>query len=84
MTAALEATGSPRAGTRWGRDRLRRAAAYAGVVGLGLVLLVMLALSAQRPTGALDPDGPGPEGGRALAEVLRSQGVEVEVVRSIG
>lgn len=31
--------------------------------------------------GALDPDSPGPAGTRALAQVLRSQGVEVTVVR---
>ncbi len=86
MSTTLEATGAPAqpaAAARWTRDRVRRTAAYAGVVGLGLVLVVLLALSAQRPTGALDPENPGPEGGRALAEVLRTQGVEVEVVRSI-
>ena len=54
-----------------------------GVVALGLLLVVLLALSAQRPTADLDPEGTGPEGARALAEVLRQQGVEVEVVRSI-
>ena len=68
----------------WRRDRLRRSAAYAGVVGLGLLLLVLLALSAQRATQPLDPEGAGPEGAMALAEVLRDSGVEVEVVRSIG
>ncbi len=83
MTTTVDTPAPPRARTRFDSDRVRRAAAYAGVVGLGLVLLVMLALSAQRPTGTLDPEGPGPQGGRALAEVLRSQGVEVEVVRSI-
>ena len=53
------------------------------MVALGLLLVVLLALSAQRPTADLDPEGTGPEGARALAEVLRQQGVEVEVVRSI-
>ena len=57
--------------------------AYVGVVGLGVLLLVLLALSAQRPTSPLDPDGSGPEGARALAQVLREQGVDVEVVRSV-
>ncbi|MFC0198776.1 DUF4350 domain-containing protein, partial [Microbacterium arthrosphaerae] len=31
--------------------------------------------------GALDPDSTGPAGARALAEVLRDHGVEVEVAR---
>ena len=86
MSAALAETepAAPAPPTaRWGRDRVRRTAAYLGAVALGLLLVVMLALSAQRPTAPLDPDGTGPEGARALAEVLRSQGVEVEVVRSI-
>ncbi len=62
---------------------MRRTATFVGVVALGLLLVVLLALSAQRPTADLDPEGTGPEGARALAEVLRQQGVEVEVVRSI-
>ncbi|HET6968039.1 MAG TPA: DUF4350 domain-containing protein [Ornithinibacter sp.] len=66
------------------RVRARRAAAYLGVVLLGVLLLVLLALSAARPTAPLDPEGAGPEGARALAEVLRDNGVRVEVVRSIG
>ena len=68
---------------RWDRVRTRRAVAYGVVVGLGLVLVVFLALSAQRPTQPLDPQGRGPAGAMALAEVLRDQGVEVDVVRSI-
>jgi hypothetical protein len=79
-TAASGTSGSSR---RWDRRRLRRTLTFAGVVALGLVLVVLLALSAQRPTAGLDPEGTGPEGARALAEVLRQQGVEVEVVRSI-
>jgi hypothetical protein len=68
----------------WDRNRVRRTAAYLGVVGVGLVLIMVLALSAQRPDQPLDPQSPGPEGGMALAEVLRQQGVQVDVVRSIG
>ncbi|WP_392544744.1 DUF4350 domain-containing protein [Oryzobacter telluris] len=67
----------------WQRFLTRRTGAYAGVVALGVVLLSLLALSAQRPAAPLDPEGVGPVGARALAEVLRRQGVEVEVVRSI-
>jgi hypothetical protein len=63
---------------------VRRTATFVAFVVLGLVVLGLLGLSAQRPTTALDPEGTGPEGARALAEVLRQQGVDVEVVRSIG
>ena len=83
MSATLETPTRPGAGRRWDRNRVRRTAAFVGVVALGLLLVVLLALSAQRPTADLDPEGTGPDGARALAEVLRQQGVEVEVVRSI-
>jgi len=63
--------------------RTRRTAGYAAAVGLGVLLLVLLALTGQRPTQPLDPQGPGPEGAMALAQVLRQQGVQVDVVRSI-
>jgi hypothetical protein len=82
MSATLE-TAPPRPTRRWDRRRVRRTGTFVGVVALGLLLVVLLALSAQRPTADLDPEGTGPEGARALAEVLRQQGVEVEVVRSI-
>ena len=83
MSATLETPTRPGAGRHWDRRRVRRTAAFLGAVGLGLLLVVLLALSAQRPTADLDPEGTGPDGARALAEVLRQQGVEVEVVRSI-
>jgi hypothetical protein len=83
MSATLETATPPGATRRWDRRRVRRTGSFVGVVALGLLLVVLLALSAQRPTADLDPDGTGPEGARALAEVLRQQGVEVEVVRSI-
>ena len=79
----LAAPTPPSAATRWDSRRVRRTAAFLGVIALGVVLVALLALSAQRPTAALDPEGTGPEGARALAEVLRQQGVDVEVVRSI-
>ena len=74
---------APSSGPRWDRNRFRRTGTYVLAVAVGLLLFVLLALSAQSPTAPLDPEGVGPEGGRALAEVLRSQGVEVQVVRSI-
>ena len=86
MTAVGEHPPTTAAGGGTRRDgiRSRRTAAYVAVVGLGLLLVVLLALTGQRPTQPLDPQGPGPEGAMALAEVLREQGVEVDVVRSIG
>lgn len=49
------------------------------VVGaLGAATTAALEWSAK---GALDPDGPGPTGTRALAQVLRAHGVDVEVTR---
>ena len=85
MTATTDVRGSTTATAAPGRrHRPRGVAAYAVVVGLGLTLLVLLALTAQRPSNPLDPESPTPSGAMALVEVLRHQGVEVEVVRSIG
>ena len=83
--ATEDRIGSTRSSSkRRGHARVRRVTAYVVVVLLGVALLVLLALSATRPTAPLDPDGAGREGGMAVAEVLRDQGVDVEVVRSIG
>ncbi|KQX69885.1 DUF4350 domain-containing protein [Angustibacter sp. Root456] len=56
--------------------------------GVALVVLVIVVATASgvllaRPTGAgaLDPTSPAPDGARALAQVLRSQGVEVRDAR---
>jgi len=85
MSATTAQAPAAPGGTRgWDRQRVRRTASFVGVIVLGLVLLGLLGLTAQRPTTPLDPEGTGPEGARALAEVLRQQGVDVEVVRSIG
>jgi hypothetical protein len=66
--------------------RRRRVAAW---IAIGVVLLVVggiggaIAASGQwAARDALDPDSAGPAGTRALAEVLRTHGVEVEVTRS--
>ncbi len=78
-TAQAPPTGRP----GWDGRRVRRTAAFVGAVVLGLLLLGLLGQSAQRPITDLDPEGTGPQGARALAEVLRQQGVDIEVVRSI-
>ncbi|MGL5867417.1 MAG: DUF4350 domain-containing protein [Dermatophilaceae bacterium] len=86
LTTAPSASPGPSGAASGRRCRLpsRRAIAYVVVVGLGVVLLGMFAASSARPQQFLDSNGGGPQGGRALAEVLRSRGVEVEVARSIG
>ncbi|MGN8024932.1 DUF4350 domain-containing protein [Microbacterium sp. 22242] len=65
--------------------RLRRGLGWLLVVVLVIVvagagLLLTVPSSAQRET--YDPELPGPEGTKALAEILRQQGVTVDVVRS--
>lgn len=51
---------------------------------LGVGALVVMALATTAPDQLLDPDDTGPAGGKAIVEVLRKHGVDVEVVRSIG
>ena len=62
--------------------QVRRRAVWGLAVAVGIAALVALALSTAAPDQLLDPDGAGPSGGKALVEVLRDHGVEVEVVRS--
>lgn len=62
--------------------RARRWVPWVGVVACGLAALGALALATAQPSQDLDPDGTGPGGGRALVEVLRHHGVDVQVVRS--
>ncbi len=53
------------------------------VVGLARAVFVVLVLGGgSASTDPLDPDNPGHLGGRALAQVLGDEGVEVDVVRS--
>lgn len=47
------------------------------------VTLLSVLLSTQRSDTPLDPANPGPQGTQALVEVLRGQGVDVEVVRGV-
>lgn len=65
--------------------RLRRALGWVLVVALVLIvgaagLLLAVPSSAQRD--GLDPERPGPGGMQALAQILRQQGVTVDVVRT--
>lgn len=65
--------------------RLRSLGGWAVLVVLVLVgVFVAIQVSVQMPSqrGSLDPESVGDSGAMALAEVLRDQGVEVEVFRS--
>lgn len=63
--------------------RRRRAFGAAAIVVTGVTVLVSLALAQRHPDDLLEPSSPGPNGGRAIAQVLRGHGVDVDVVRSI-
>lgn len=52
-------------------------------VALAFVGLVVLTVRPTQTNDPLDPDSAGPSGSRALAEVLRDRGVEVDVVQTI-
>jgi len=72
-------TGASRARSRWRRARWPLAVLAALVALAGLSAIA-------RPTTSstpLAPDNPGPGGARAVAEVLRDQGVEVTYVRTV-
>ncbi|WP_052745997.1 DUF4350 domain-containing protein, partial [Allosalinactinospora lopnorensis] len=68
---------SPGPGEFW--RRARGPLAFLG----GLVLLaVLLSLGAEdTPEGFLEPEGPNPQGARALAQILQQRGAEVTVAR---
>ncbi|MFE6995276.1 DUF4350 domain-containing protein [Microbacterium sp. NPDC057659] len=80
-TAELEeSTAAPRPRGRWRR--------WVGWLVVALMVIGGTAIAARLVTtppavGAmLDPEGPGDVGARALAEILRQQGIDVTVVRS--
>ncbi len=62
--------------------RVVRGPALVGAAVL-LAALVLGALAGGSTTGALDPRAVDPDGSRAVAELLRDRGVEVEVATSI-
>ncbi|MDZ8171087.1 DUF4350 domain-containing protein [Microbacterium xanthum] len=54
----------------------------AGFLVVGLVGSLLAGIGQRAARGALDPDSAGPDGTRALAEILRANGVDVIVERS--
>lgn len=64
------------------RRRSRRTVLFALVAAVA-VLLLALSVGGSSQGQPADPDSPARDGTRALVEVLRQQGVVVEVVRSI-
>ena len=68
-----------RALARWRRWRL--AAAVGVLVLAGAVLTVVV--TGSPGAGTLDPDSAGPDGGRAVAQVLRREGVDVQRVTRV-
>lgn len=84
---AVDAVGAPlsTAETPPRRARVRALIGWALVAVLvigGAFMMIRVAASAPTWRGALDPEGVGDTGAMALAEILRDQGVEVEVHRS--
>ncbi|MFC3994917.1 DUF4350 domain-containing protein [Nocardiopsis sediminis] len=71
------APASPRPADLWRRAR----GPVAAFLGLAAVAVVV-SIGAQRPPeGVLEPEGPNPEGARALVQVLEGEGAEVTVAR---
>ncbi|REJ06532.1 DUF4350 domain-containing protein [Microbacterium bovistercoris] len=67
------------------RGRWRRLVAWLVVLLIligGTAIAARLVISPTASGSMLDPEGPGDNGARALAEILRQQGIEVTVVRS--
>ncbi len=78
MTATATATSAAGLTTRF-----RRRGLWALGVSVGVAALVVMALATTAPDQVLDPDDTGPTGAKAIVEVLRDHGVDVQVVRSI-
>lgn len=61
-----------------------RAARGPALIGITLVLVAVISvvLTRESRAGYLDPDAPGSQGGRALAQILEDRGTTVRVARS--
>lgn len=79
------ATTAPPTSTDPTAAQLWRAARTPILVAVAVLLagLALAAVAGGRPSGYLDPRAAEPSGSRALAQVLRGQGVRVELVRTL-
>ncbi|KIH99335.1 hypothetical protein LP52_08210 [Streptomonospora alba] len=69
---------SPRVGDLW-----RRARGPVAFIAVLFVLALLLSLGARDPReGRLEPEGPNPEGSRALVQILQDRGNDVTVART--
>lgn len=66
---------------RRSRSVLGWAAVTAGLLVAGIAVAAIAGINTMPAQGLLDPEAAGPEGSRALAELLRDRGVEVEIAR---
>lgn len=79
-TASAASTAAP---PRAGRARAALGWLFVVVLLIGVALLSLRTVAAAPAlAGVLNPDSPGPNGARALAELVRQQGVDVDVVHS--
>ena len=76
--AAAPTAAPPRRGIR---SALGWIGIAAGTVVAGLGVAAIAGVSTMPAQGLLDPDAAGPEGARAIVEVLRDRGVDVTVAR---
>lgn len=88
MTAPTTQVAESRAGGTATGPTLRTTARSArgpllALLALVLVGLIVAAFTANGPSGRLDPNSYGPNGARAIAEVLRRQGVDLQRVDTI-
>ncbi|MEV7620340.1 DUF4350 domain-containing protein [Microbacterium sp. NPDC089321] len=82
-TANDDVTGSTAAPRRAGRRANVLGWLLVAVLLVGIALLSLrLVTTAPSLAGVLNPESPGPGGAKAIAELVRQQGTEVEVVRS--
>lgn len=65
-----------------GWERHRSTAVVVLTSAAALAVVLFLGTGGARTGARLDPDNPGPGGGRAVARVLADEGVDVDVVRS--
>ncbi|TYB48301.1 DUF4350 domain-containing protein [Actinomadura chibensis] len=68
------------AGRRWRSAR----GVVAALLAMVVVAVILAALRPSTSPQALDPTSPKPDGGRALAEILRQHGTQVTVARHAG